>query len=79
VYRTGIKEMFEALHFISLRERVAYKVYIFVLKMVNIEDPTYLRNRIKLGTDEGIPIRRRDNGLRNVKRLENRKCCFMKD
>jgi len=80
--RTGIEEMLEALHFMSIRKRVEYKVCIFIRKMVNGEYPTYSRNRIELvGTDGGIPTRQRGitYGLRNVKRLEKRKCCFMTD
>jgi len=46
----------------SVRERVEYRVCIFIRKIVYGECPTYLRNRIELvGADGGITSRQRDN------------------
>lgn len=57
-YRTRIKDMLEALQFMSIRERIEYNVCIFVYKMINGECPSYLENKIELvGTKRGVQTR----------------------
>lgn len=60
--RTKIEDMLEALHFMSIRERIEYNVCIFIHKMINGECPNYLKNKIELiGTEDGVQTRQRGN------------------
>jgi len=47
-YRTKIKDMLEALNFVSIRERIKYNVCILIHKMIMGECPDYLKNKIEL-------------------------------
>jgi len=54
--------MLEALHFMSIKEKIAYNVYIFIHKMVIGECPSYLKNKIELvGMDGRVQTRQKDN------------------
>jgi len=61
-YRTKIKDMLEALNFMSIRERIEYNVCILIHKMIMGECPDYLKNKVELvGTDRGAQTRQKGN------------------
>lgn len=58
--KTRIKDMLEALRFMSIRERIRYNVCILVYKMLNKQCPSYLINRLEIAQDkrkEGVQTR----------------------
>jgi len=58
--RVRIKDMLEALQFMSVKERIVYNVCILIHKMVTGECPSYLKNRIELvGIKSGVQTRQR--------------------
>lgn len=50
--RVRIMDMLEALHFMTIKERIEFNVCLLVHKMVNGMCPNYLRNKIELGQYE---------------------------
>jgi len=69
--------MLEALHFISIKERIEYNVCIFIHKMVIGECPSYLKSKIEIvGMDGRVQTRQKGNIQRNVKREKKRKCYY---
>lgn len=60
--RTKIKDMLEALQFMSIRERIEYNVYILIHKMINGRCPSYLNNKIELVQSRGSIVRTRQEG-----------------
>jgi len=61
----------------SVRERIEYRVCIFIRKMVNGECPTYLRNRIELVGTEGRITRQKDNiWIKRCRMTREQKFCF---
>jgi len=59
-YRTKIKDMHEALNFMSIRERIEYNVCILIYKMITGECPNYLKNKIELvEINQGIQTRQK--------------------
>jgi hypothetical protein len=60
--RTRVRDMLEALQFMSVKERIEYNVYILVHKMVNGLCPEYLVNKIEfIGREESMHTRQRGN------------------
>jgi len=58
--RVRIKDMLEALQFMSVKERIVYNVCILIHKMVTGQCPSYLKNKIELvGTESGVQTRQR--------------------
>jgi len=52
--------MLEALHFMSIKERIEYNVRIFIHKVVIGECPSYLKNKIELvGMDGRVQTRQK--------------------
>ena len=59
--RTKIKDMLEALRFMSIKQRIEYNVYILVFKIINEKCPKYLSNYIHLVQNEEMITRQRSN------------------
>lgn len=61
-YRARIKDMLEALQFMSVKERIEYNVCILVYKMINGQCPNYLVNRVEImGKEMESKTRQRGN------------------
>jgi len=50
--RTKIKDMLEALQFMSVKQRLQYNICIFIFKLLNDMLPTQLRNRLQIVGNE---------------------------
>lgn len=60
--RVRIADMLEALHFMSIKERIDYNVCLLVHKMVNGMCPSYLLNKIKLKLQDESAMNTRQKG-----------------
>jgi len=74
-YRTKIKDMHEALNFMSIRERIEYNVCILIHKMIMGECPNYLKNKVELvEMNRRVQTRQKDDiHISRCKTKENNK------
>jgi len=70
-YRTKIKDMQEALNFMSIRERMEYNVCVLIHKMIMGEYPNYLKNKIEL-VEIDQRIQTRQKGDIHINRCKTR-------
>lgn len=69
--RARIRDMLEALQFMSVKQRIIYYVCIFIHKVIIGKCPSYLKNQIKLvGIEEGVQTRQR--GMLLINRCKTR-------
>lgn len=80
-----IVDMLEALHFMSIQERMEYNVCIIVYKIMKGLCPKYLQNKIEVVQHvEGVRTRQIGNIYSynisiDVRQVRNKKCYCMRD